>query len=66
MNVVTIAGADRGLTVDAMKEMEIGQVVDYVEEYNRIHDPDRKGGRGKDNTVTVRQATQADWDSFLG
>ena len=64
---MTIAGADRGLTVDAMQDMEIGQIVDYVEEYNRIHDPDRNKKKGKeDEPVERRVATQADWDAFFG
>ena len=50
--------------------MDIGQVVDYVEEYNRIHNT-------KTTTKTSskykpqeedrkREATQADWDWLLG
>ena len=63
--MVTIAGADRGLTVDAMQDMEIGQIVDYVEEYNRMHDPDENKDK-KSEPVIRREATQADWDAFFG
>lgn len=63
--MVTIAGADRGLTVDAMMDMEIGQIVDYVEEYNRMHD-NSSGKKKEKEEDTRRVATQADWDAFLG
>lgn len=49
-----------------MKEMEIGQIVDYVEEYNIIHDPDRHKHKDKEDPVIYRDATQADWDAFFG
>lgn len=62
--MVAIAGADRGLTVDAMMDMEIGQIVDYVEEYNRMHGD--SSGTKKEKEDTRRVATQADWDAFLG
>lgn len=50
-----------------LSDMEIGQVVDYVEEYNRVHYPeDDKPGKKKPEKVTKRKATQADWDAFFG
>lgn len=64
--MVTIAGVDRGLTVDAIREMELGHLVDYVTEYNRMHDykdPGEKPGKEKPKR---RKATQADWDAFWG
>lgn len=64
--MVTIAGAERGLSVDAMKDMEIGQVVDYVEEYNRMHDTGNGKGEKKQEEVIRRKATQQDWDNFFG
>ena len=63
--MVTIAGVDRGLTVDAIKEMELGQLVDYVTEYNRMHDYKDPGSK-KEDKPKRRKATQADWDSFWG
>ena len=64
LNKLTIAGVDRGLTVDAIKEMELGHVVDFVIEYNDMHDPERvKKEQKKQN---IRKATQADWDAFWG
>lgn len=54
-----------------MSDMEIGQLVDYIEEYNRMHDQKQGRRSGKKNepepdTVNRRKATQADWDAFLG
>lgn len=64
---MTIAGADRGLTVDAMADMTIGQIVDYVEEYNRIHGENEESGKRKEKEEVVRRkATQADWDNLFG
>ena len=63
--MVTIAGVDRGLTVDAIKEMELGQLVDYVTEYNRMHDYGPSGSK-KEDKPKRRKATQADWDAFWG
>lgn len=44
--------------------MEIGQVVDFVEEYNNIHkveyEPDDQ------QKETRRKASQADWNWLLG
>lgn len=54
-----------------MHDMEIGQIIDYVEEYNRMHRLNKRDGSGKNKKKekepdTRREATQADWDAFLG
>ncbi len=64
--MVTIAGVDRGLTVDAIKEMELGHLVDYVMEYNRMHDYKDPGSEPGKEKPKRRKATQADWDNFWG
>jgi hypothetical protein len=49
--------------------MTLGQVVDYVIEYNEMHDlnaPQKNGGSKKKKPQQVRKATQADWDAFWG
>lgn len=49
--------------------MEIGQVIDYVEEYNRMHSDKRgshKASDKKQEDVVRRVATQSDWDALLG
>lgn len=64
---IIIAGIDRGLTVDDMKEMELGQLVDFCIEYNKRHDYDQDPQTGEEKEkVTVRKATQADMDTMWG
>ena len=48
--------------MDAVRRMEIGQIVDFVIEWNEIHDSEQKAGKGTGG----REATQADWDAFWG
>lgn len=45
--------------------MELGQLVDYVVEWNNIHSEEVEGG-GNKKKDTKRKATQADWDAFFG
>ena len=47
--------------------MTIGEVVDYVYEYNEIHKAEGDGKSGSERRGdTRRKATQADWDQFWG
>lgn len=48
--------------------MELGQIVDYVVEWNNIHSDETDGDSDskKKPKDTKRKATQADWDAFLG
>lgn len=43
--------------------MELGQLVDYCDEWNRLHD--QSGENNKKEKVHKRKATQADWDAFF-
>lgn len=54
-----IGSISRGLTLEGVKEMEIGQLVDYCIEYNTQNDDEARGGGTK-------AASQADWDKFFG
>lgn len=49
----------------ALRRMELGQIVDYCTEWNRIHEPEESGKKKKEK-VKKRKATQADWDAFFG
>lgn len=67
---ITIAAIDRGLTIDAIRSMELGQIVDYCLTWNEIHDEsDDDSARSKPSSkrkeVKKRKATQADWDAFF-
>lgn len=44
--------------------MELGQILDYFIEYNRIHSI--KEEEEEEKKPKKRKATQADWDAFLG
>lgn len=48
--------------------MELGQLVDYVIEWNNVHSEEGEGGgaKPKKEKDTKRKATQADWDAFFG
>ena len=49
--------------------MEIGQIVDYCIEWNRINEDDETDPKKKKKSKArkrVRKAKQADWDAFLG
>lgn len=52
-----VGATQRGLTIDDVKEMDIGDIVDYVIEYNNMMDT-------SEDDTRVRVATQADFDSF--
>lgn len=59
---MTISGIDRGLSISDLKKMELGQILDYFIEYNRVHSiKDEEEKKPK-----KRKATQADWDALLG
>ena len=68
--MVTIAGIDRGLNLDAIERMELGQLVDYTIEYNNMHEikegPSSDYGRPQIEEPKRRKATQADIDAFWG
>lgn len=57
-----IAGIRRGLDMNAMKTMQLGQLVDYCAEYdNQEHRAEKK-----EQKPSMRKATQAEIDAFLG
>ena len=49
-----------------MKEMEIGQLVDYCVTYNKAHGVGSETDSQDEEKVTVRKATAADWDNMWG
>lgn len=57
LETLMVGATQRGLTIDDVKEMDIGDIVDYVIEYNNMMETD-------DDKPGVRMATQADFDSF--
>lgn len=57
-----IAGIRRGLDMNAIQTMQLGQLVDYCIEY----DKQGQSAEKKANKPTMRNATQAEIDAFLG
>ena len=49
------------LTIDDLEYMDIGQAIDYIEEYVNMKDTNSKD---KKKVKNVRQATQSDFDRF--
>ena len=73
LDTVTIGATSRGLSVEDIKEMELGQIVDYVIEWNKINEVDEDPEAGKNKKTKTktkkrrkRKANQADWDALLG
>lgn len=56
--MITLAGIERGLTLNDMRRMTPGQVVDFVIEYNNRNEKDERPKRVK--------ATQSDINAFFG
>lgn len=44
-----------------VKDMELGQLIDFIIDYNEKYEKAERSGGTK-----VRKATQADWDAFWG
>lgn len=53
-----------------LAQIELGQAVDYVIEYNDLHESHgagkTKNGSDAPGRPQIRRATQADWDAFWG
>ena len=63
LDTIVLAGIERGLSMADIKEMTIGQVVDYVIAYNdRVKEAENEEKK-KDKK---RKATQRDIDAFFG
>jgi len=57
-----VIGINNGLTMDAILNMTVGQVVDFaIERYNIEHRAEKKAEKPQ-----RRRATQADFDAFFG
>lgn len=49
-----------------MQEMTLGEVVDYVIDYNERNKDEDEGDEKKEESKVLRKATQADIDAFFG
>lgn len=57
---------DRGLTMADMRQMQIGQVVDFCIEYNEREKKAQKAQERREKGLERRKASQADFDAFFG
>lgn len=51
------------MSIEEAKKMDLGAILDFCAEWNKIHDIKEDGGKKKPK---VRDATQEDIDAFLG
>lgn len=58
-----VAGTSRGLTLEGMQGMAIGQIIDYIITWNNMHNVE---GKEETKKESVKKATQGDWDAFFG
>ena len=56
-----VAALSRGMDLEGIRSLELGQLVDYCIEWNKAHGMDEK-----EDAPKKRKATQADWNSLLG
>ena len=63
VNTIILAGIERGLTITDIKKMQIGQVVDFVVDYNERQ---KRADREAEKKDKKRRATQNDINGFLG
>lgn len=63
INTIILAGIERGLTITDIKKMQVGQVVDFVVDYNERQ---KRADREAEKKDKKRRATQNDINGFLG
>lgn len=61
IETILAAGTARGLRMQDTENMTLGMWVDYIIEWNNIHDRSDKSGK---NQNAGRKATQKDFDAF--
>lgn len=63
IELILAAGVDRGLSKQDADTMTIGMWIDYIIEWNNVHNRNEEKDKNGE-PVTKRKATQADFDSF--
>ena len=61
-----MAGMERGLTIQDMRKMQLGQVVDFCIEYNEREKRKAKEREKAEKGQARRKATPADYKAFFG
>ena len=63
---IILAGLERGLSMDDIRKMQLGRVVDFVIAYNERQKQSEKAQNQAERRANKRKATQNDIDSFFG
>ena len=63
---IILSATERGLTMDDLRHMTLGQVVDFCIAYNKRQDRANKAQKYTEKHGTRRKATQSDINSFFG
>lgn len=66
MNDLILAALERGLTYEAIRKMQIGQIVDFCIDYNRRMERAEKQQQIEEKKGRRRKATQNDINAFFG
>lgn len=53
---IYVGAIERGLSIEDMDEMDLGDIIDYVVMYNNMHEDE--------DTESTRKATQEDWNNL--
>ena len=65
LNTVILAGLERGLTMQDLRRMQLGHVVDFVIEYNERQKRSEQQTEKKRNVKHYRLATKEETDMML-
>ena len=63
---VILAGLERGLTMDAIRRMQLGQVVDFCIAYNERQERAERLAKAREKKGKKRRAGQSDINAFFG
>lgn len=65
LNTIILAGLERGLTVQDLRRLQLGQVVDFVIEYNERQKRSERHSERKRAVKHYRLATKEETDMML-
>ena len=66
LNTVLLAGTERGLTLTDIRHMQLGQVVDYIIDYNERQKRSEKQAKLEEKRGHKRKASQNDINAWFG
>ena len=66
LNDIVLAALERGLTMTDIRRMQLGQVVDFVIDYNERQNKAEKAQKRAEKQGIKRKASQNDINAFFG